>query len=149
MESLIVSLFALVLIVATSLLHYEALRLTSDAIPKLRVPARARILVVIAGCFVAHLLEIALYAIVFASLQNHWGMGGMSGSIEGGPLDFYYLSLSSYTTLGIGDIYPTGPLRVIAGIEALNGLVLIGWSASFTYLAMERFWQLHRRPAAR
>jgi hypothetical protein len=68
----------------------------------------------------------------------------MSGSIEGGPLDFYYLSLSSYTTLGIGDIYPTGPLRVIAGIEALNGLVLIGWSASFTYLTMERFWGVQR-----
>jgi len=24
--------------------------------------------------------------------------------------------------------------------ESLNGLVLIGWSASFTYLTMEEFW---------
>jgi hypothetical protein len=143
MTTLIVTLFALALIVATTTLHYEALRITSDAIPHLRVPPRARILVVIAGAFIAHLLEIALYAAVFASLQNHWGMGGMSGTVEGGPLDYFYLSLSSYTTLGIGDVYPTGPLRVIAGIEALNGLVLIGWSASFTYLAMQKFWEAH------
>ena len=32
---------------------------------------------------------------------------------------------------------------MIAGVEALNGLLLIGWSASFTYLAMERYWPLH------
>jgi len=25
-------------------------------------------------------------------------------------------------------------------VEALNGLLLIGWSASYTYFAMERFW---------
>ena len=30
-----------------------------------------------------------------------------------------------------------------AGVEALNGLLLIGWSASFTYLAMERYWPMH------
>jgi hypothetical protein len=25
-------------------------------------------------------------------------------------------------------------------VEALNGLLLIGWSASYAYIAMERFW---------
>ena len=29
---------------------------------------------------------------------------------------------------------------VLAGAEALNGLLLIGWSASYLYIAMERFW---------
>jgi hypothetical protein len=32
-------------------------------------------------------------------------------------------------------------MRLIAGVESLNGLVLIGWSASFTYLEMARFWE--------
>ena len=31
-------------------------------------------------------------------------------------------------------------MRLVAGVESLNGLVLIGWSASFTYLTMEEFW---------
>ena len=29
---------------------------------------------------------------------------------------------------------------LVAGIEALTGLLLIAWSASFTYLTMERIW---------
>ncbi|MFT5782459.1 MAG: hypothetical protein ACI9EB_001852 [Pseudomonas sp.] len=32
-------------------------------------------------------------------------------------------------------------MRLIAGVEALNGLLLIGWTASSTYIAMERFWK--------
>jgi hypothetical protein len=36
-------------------------------------------------------------------------------------------------------------MRLITGIEALNGLLLIGWSASFTYLAMQKFWNIKER----
>jgi hypothetical protein len=36
---------------------------------------------------------------------------------------------------------PSGSLRLLAGVEALNGLLLIGWSASYVYIAMERFWR--------
>jgi len=32
-------------------------------------------------------------------------------------------------------------LRHLAGVETLNGLPLIGWSASCTCIAMERFWE--------
>jgi hypothetical protein len=45
-----------------------------------------------------------------------------------------------FTSLGFGDVTPSGPLRLLAGMEALNGLLLIGWSASYIHLAMERFW---------
>ena len=49
-------------------------------------------------------------------------------------------------TLGIGDVFPTGALRVIAGIESLLGLLMMTWSASFTFIYMERFWRLGHRP---
>ena len=52
-------------------------------------------------------------------------------------------NLVSYTSLGLGDVWPTGVLRLITGLEALNGLILIAWSASFTYLSMEKFWEDH------
>jgi hypothetical protein len=32
-------------------------------------------------------------------------------------------------------------MRLLAGMEVLNGLLLIGWSASYTYISMERFWK--------
>ena len=45
-----------------------------------------------------------------------------------------YLSISNYTTLGVGDVFAIGPMRIVSAIEALIGLVLIGWSASFSIL---------------
>ena len=50
------------------------------------------------------------------------------------------LESSILLRLGFGDVVPNGPLRLLAGAEALNGLLLIGWSASFLYLEMERWW---------
>jgi hypothetical protein len=47
----------------------------------------------------------------------------------------------TYTSLGYGDVVPRGDVRLLAGIEALNGLLLIGWSVSYTFIAMERFWK--------
>ena len=60
-------------------------------------------------------------------------------------MTYFYFSAETYTSLGFGDLYPVGLLRLIAGIECLNGLVLIGWSTAFIYLAMRRFWA--REPA--
>jgi hypothetical protein len=31
-------------------------------------------------------------------------------------------------------------VRFLAGMEALSGFVLITWSASFTFLEMQRYW---------
>jgi hypothetical protein len=140
------SAIALLVVTATVLMHYELLRGTSRLIPLLAIPPRTRIIIVIGGAFVAHLLEISLYAVVFWSMQDHLGLGTVVGHLEGGALDFFYFSTANFTTLGVGDLHATGPMRIVASIQSLNGLVLIGWSASFTYLAMERFWELHRHP---
>lgn len=51
----------------------------------------------------------------------------------------------SLTTLGVGPIYPTGSLRIISGIQALNGFVLIGWSASFAFVVMQESWEKGRQ----
>jgi hypothetical protein len=77
-------------------------------------------------------------------MQAHFQLGALVGHLEGDFLDFFYFSIATYTTLGIGDVHPSGAMRLVAGVEALNGLVLIGWSASFTYLTMERFWDTNR-----
>jgi len=51
-----------------------------------------------------------------------------------------YFSFSTYTSLGYGDLVPSEPLRFMAGMEALTGLLLIAWTASFMYLQMQRTW---------
>lgn len=141
MVLLIVIGVALALVSACVLIHYEVLRLTSELIPRLSISTRGKLLVVIAGVFGAHVLEICLFALGYATMDHFPVLGTISGQFSGSGADFFYFSITSYTTLGVGDLFPHGDLRLIAGLEALIGFVLIGWSASFTYIAMEKFWQ--------
>ena len=138
---LVAILLTLVLVVASIFVHYEMLRLISSAMQKMSGAPRRRLLSAIGVVFVAHIIEISLFAIGFGLMQHRWGLGEISGTIEGSWVDFFYFSASSYTTLGMGDLFPSGDLRFVAAIESLAGLVLIGWSASFTYLSMRDFWR--------
>ncbi|HAG72314.1 MAG TPA: ion transport 2 domain protein, partial [Gammaproteobacteria bacterium] len=54
---------------------------------------------------------------------------------------FVYFSITNYTTDGHGDIKPFGHFRFTAGIEAITGLLLITWSASFMFVEMTKFWE--------
>jgi hypothetical protein len=134
----------LLLVTATVLLHYELLQFAAGLPDRLTVPTRSKILIVIAVVVTAHILEASLYAVAFYSMQTHLQLGKLVGHLEGDLIDFVYFFFATYTTLGIGDVHPSGAMRLVAAVEALNGLVLIGWSASFTYLTMERFWDTKR-----
>lgn len=83
-----------------------------------------------------HLFEAGLYAIGFW-LGRTLGLGDFK-SAEGpiGAMETYYFSLVNYTSLGLGDIYPTGHLRFLAGVESLNGFLLISCSAAMIFVLM-------------
>lgn len=131
------------LVVLATFTHYETLRLLSTYVPRIRIRPRSRLLVVLFGTFFGHWLEITFYALAYFYLRDHFGLGTFGGKFSDGFAYYLYFSAETYTSLGLGDIYPLGSLRMITGIEALNGLMLIGWSASFTYLAMQRFWKIN------
>jgi hypothetical protein len=141
---LVITLVGLALLAVTVLIHYEVLRITGKLLPGLPIRARQRVLVVIFACLIAHILEVGVYAAAYAALLQFPVFGGIEGLFEGTVTDYVYFSLTSYTTLGIGDVNPVGPIRMIAGLEALNGFLVITWSASFTYLMMQRYWHPER-----
>ena len=122
--------------------HYEALRMMSVYVPSLLIAVRLKVLTVVLGCFVAHTIEVWLYAGAFLLIYKA-GLGSLKGEVEEHFADFLYFSATSYSTMGIGDVYPSGALRLISGIEGINGLFLIAWSTSFTYFVMNRLWPLH------
>ena len=133
------------LVILTILVHYEILRITYNALSRLTIRPRQRIIVVILVAFVAHIIEIWLYAGAYFVLHRAelGSFGSLGGAFSGRVVEYVYFSAVSYTSLGLGDVWPTGVLRLITGLEALNGLILIAWSASFTYLSMEKFWEVH------
>ena len=136
---------SLILVPASILIHYEALRLIGDRLlpGPARVGLRWRMMAVVLACFAAHTLEVWLYALGYYVFDNVLWLASFAGLKEGTFTDYLYFSGITYTSLGFGDISPLGGARLIAGVEGLNGLLLIGWSASFTYLVMEQFWPLH------
>ncbi len=142
-EMLAMVLLAGALVGGSFSLHYSALRLGARLIIREEKSTKRPLMFVLVLVFLAHLAEVFLFAATYYVM--HWSqwMGTLSDTNPANVDDFtryFYFSISSYTTLGVGDIVPLGPLRILAGIEALTGLVLIAWTASFSYLMMERFW---------
>ena len=89
-----------------------------------------------------HVAEIWCYGIGYYWMEQQPDMGFVHGPHGIGSLfDAIYFSATIYTTLGLGDLSPVGPIRLLTGMESVTGLLLITWSASFTYLEMSRVWQ--------
>lgn len=49
-----------------------------------------------------------------------------------------YFSLVTFTTLGFGDLVLAPPWRILAAMEAINGVVMFGWTTALL------FWMLQQ-----
>ncbi len=138
----------LVLASLVVVIHYEALRLLTSWLPELNIRPRKKVVVALTGALLAHSLEIQIFALGFYLMVNLQKLGiaelgqlhDLRGAVLLGYLDCSYYSFSNYTSLGLGDIFPIGHVRFLTGLEALVGLVMITWTASFMYLEMQKFW---------
>jgi hypothetical protein len=81
-----------------------------------------------------HLIQVFLWAFVFLR-------AGELPNLE----TAVYFSLATYTTIGFGDVVLGPGWRVLAGIEGLMGLVLIGWSTAFVFAIVNRMYEHWRQ----
>ncbi len=123
------------------LIHYEVLRQLSIIIPDLPIRPRLRVLFGVVGAICGHVIEVWVFGLAYYLMNLDTRFGTLQGNFNGSLMDSVYFSFSSYTSLGFGDIEPLGDIRFLAGLEALVGLVLITWSASFMFLEMTRYWR--------
>jgi hypothetical protein len=136
-------IFNTLLALLVILIHYEVLFQLDKRLPKVsHLPARFKVLVGAGVIFMAHIVEIWIFAFGYLLALQFDGMGGLTGVASGQSLllDYVYLSFVTYTTVGYGDVVAHGYLRYLTGIEALLGLLLITWSASFLFLEMQKYW---------
>lgn len=130
------------LVSITVLVHYEGLRVLSLAVRRIRFDPRAQMLAIILGVFLIHILEIGIYAWSYWFGDKVVNIGDFVGAATLTARDMLYFSTETYTGLGYGDISPTGDLRLLVGIETLNGLLLLGWTTSYTFVAMQQYWTM-------
>ncbi|HMR67676.1 MAG TPA: ion channel [Anaerolineae bacterium] len=134
---------SLLLTLIVILIHYQTLEIISSYLPRLNLPHRLWIIVVILGVYVGHFIEICVFAFAYFFLDQGFGFGGFTDPFEKSALDYLYFSAASYTTLGLSSFQPTGNIKIVTALEALTGFLMITWSASFGYKAIkeEGFWE--------
>jgi ion channel len=118
--------------------HCSILCRTAMFISRNKFSPTTNMMIVLLNALSAHIVEIFLYSLALYVNVVYFEAGHISGDFDGDLLSYFYFSMVSYTSLGLGDVWPHGPIRLLTGIEALNGLILIAWSASYTYSFHEK-----------
>ncbi|MBT8112103.1 MAG: potassium channel family protein [Gammaproteobacteria bacterium] len=134
----LVFISTIMVIVLAVALHYEVLTHLAEKHFKRAWPSRLLLPVGVIIVIMTHVIEVWLFAFLYYFLLPLENTGEVIGEFSNTVLDCAYFSFVNYTSLGYGDIVPVGHIRFTAGSEALTGVVLIAWTASFTYLQMQQ-----------
>lgn len=129
------------------LLHYEVLFQLDKNLPRVaHIAPRFKVLLGVGAIFIAHVFEIWIFALGYYITLQFPAMGNLVGELSGHGilLDCAYLSFITFTTVGYGEIVAQGYLRYLTGVEALTGLILITWSASFLFIEMQKYWTVYK-----
>jgi hypothetical protein len=125
-------------------IFHEVLGHVWIALLKLEGRPRLQIFITMLACFFSHTLCIWLFAGIYYMMENWLHLGALHGVHAQSLIGYAHFSSATYSSLGFGDLYPTGPLQMIASIEVILGLMLIGWSVAFTYLVTDKYL-VHKR----
>ncbi len=136
----LVVLITLAIVVVCIVLHYEVLSHCNRFLPLISHRRRRRVIFLISIIVLTHVAEMWIFAFACYGLVVLAGIGTLTEMATLTFPDYVYYSAMVYTTVGFGDIVPGGAIRFLTGMEALTGLVMITWSASFTFLEMQRDW---------
>ena len=140
---------SVLMVLITSSIFYEILHATLKLIAKYNLRTRPLMLVLIISIFSAHTISVWLYGCLYWG-GIHWlGFEALSGIDYNNFFGYIYFSAATYSSLGIGDVFPHGAVQFIAGVEVLNGLMLIGWSVMFSYFSVQKLWDLHDEKVSR
>jgi len=141
-EHLLVAVVAIAITAMVVVIHYEGVHWLARRYAT-REPKRDRraMLKIIFALLGLHIVEIWCYGLAYWVLTKVPDTGFLHGQHGMDRIfDAFYFSAATYSTVGFGDLSPVGALRMLAGLEAVTGLLLITWSASFTYFEMSRLW---------
>ena len=126
-------------VICTILIHALALSATVNFVRRERRLGHAGasmwidvaiVALAISFALVAHLIGIALWAVLFVICGEFPEFGSA-----------YYHSAVNYTTLGYGDVIMTPSWRLLGPLEAANGTLMFGVSTALIYAVIQRLIQ--------
>ena len=124
-----------VLILATTAIHASFMMIAIQVILPIASGPRTRIRGSMRALFVA-----AVILVMFlASVIETWLWATLY--VAAGALDSWeeavYFSTVTFSTLGFGDVTLEPPWRLLSAFQAVNGLILFGWTTALVYAAVE------------
>jgi len=96
-----------------------------------RLPLAAELLIarLVGGLLLLHLAEAVVWGLFFL-------LGGLLPEAE----TALYFSLTSYTTVGYGDLVLKEPWRLLGPIEAAVGILMLGWSTGLLVALLTKIY---------
>jgi len=76
-----------------------------------------------------HFIEIMLWAITYRQLVAVDELKSFG--------EAFYFSIVTFTTLGYGDITLSEQWRILSGVEAVNGILLVGWTTALLFAVIQ------------
>ncbi len=141
---LIAALISVALIVFCVRVFYEILVHVWTWLPKVEGRPGLQVVLTMLAAFMGHTIAVWAFGVVYYLFASHLGFGSLEGKIDHHLLDYVYFSVICYSSLGLSNVYPVGGLQMLVGIESILGLILTGWTVTFTYIVTEKYL-IHRR----
>jgi len=86
-----------------------------------------------AWMFLAIVIEAWLWAVVYLFNPMITALPDMETAL--------YFSMVTFTTLGYGDVVLVGKWRMLASIQAANGVIVFGWTTALIFVWIQRVYQ--------
>lgn len=136
-------LISIALVLVTTGIFYEILCAALRVVARYNLCNRRLMFFLVVTIFSAHSIAVWIYGTVYWVMVHTFGADPLSGIAHDNFFGYIYFSAATYSSLGIGDVFPHGAMQFITGVQVLNGLVLIGWSVMVTYFAVQKLWDVH------
>jgi hypothetical protein len=80
-----------------------------------------------------HLMQVGLWALLY-----HWQVGWDFNTA-------IYFSTVTYATIGYGDVVPPREWRLVAVMEGLTGVLMLGWSSAMVFALVTQVLKTAKR----
>lgn len=129
-----------ILVATCVLVHFESLTAVNRFIRTHERLVRKHLVLIILLIVSLHLVEILIFSGGYFIAHHVLELGSFAGEREFALIDYFHFSAETYTSVGYGDLYPVGPIRVLSSLEGLTGLLLVAWSGAFSYFTVQKLW---------
>jgi hypothetical protein len=86
-----------------------------------------------AWMFIAMILDALLWAVFYLHHPAITALPDLESAL--------YFSMVTFTSVGYGDLVPTGDWRMLAALEGANGVIMFGWTTALIFYVIQHVYR--------